>query len=162
MLLTRCTATAAVALLSLSGCEKPKPPTITPRSAQVDSVGPSGLKLKVKLDVHNPNSFPLSVRHLSGKLLVGSGVEVGNAQIPTQFSVPGGKTEPVSSNVQVKWSNIAGLLPLASTGKPIAYTFEGLASIGGEKLNVDVPFRLKGKLTAEQVIGAGLRGLKLH
>ncbi len=150
-----------VLLVAAVGCAKPKPPKIEPHSAQVKSVDASGLTLAVELDVTNPNGFPLLVRTVSGKLLVGSGVEVGTARVDSGKSIPAHGSERLASDLTAQWSNIAALAPLATTGKPVAYTFEGIANVGGESLNMDVPFRLKGELKPEQVIAATLRGLKL-
>jgi len=41
----------------------------------------------------------------------------------------------------------------------VPYAFRGVAAIGGESLSIDVPFTIKGELTREQVLQAGLRGL---
>lgn len=151
---------AAAALLVMS-CSKPEPPKITPQAARVASVSPAGLTLSVDLKVDNPNSFPLVMRTVSGKLLVGSGVEVGTARVDSAATVPAKGSSTVTSALEVKWSNFAALVPLATTGKPIGYTFEGLANVGGESLNFDVPFRLQGELTAAQIVQAGVRGLGL-
>ena len=141
------------------GCSKPKPPKIEPHAARVKTVDATGLTLGVELDVTNPNGFPLLVRTVSGKLLMGSGVEVGNARVDSGKTVPANGTARLSSDLTARWSNIAALAPLATTGKPVAYTFEGIANVGGEKLNLDVPFRLQGELKPEQLLAATLRGL---
>ena len=52
----------------------------------------------------------------------------------------------------------SALLPYAMAMKPLPYRLSGVARIGGEHLNVDVPFTIDGQLTPEQVAVAGLRG----
>lgn len=148
---------ATASLLFASACS-PEPPRITPHSIQVQSISPAALVLVLELDVENPNRFPLVVREVSGKVSVGSGVEVGNARSELNGSVPARGTQRVPANVTVSWTNLGALLPLATGDKPVPYSFEGKAAVGGERLNVDVPFTVKGELTREQILAAGLRG----
>jgi len=153
---------AAVALaLVLSSCAKPEPPRITPHSVQVTSVTPLEIALRAELDVENPNAFPLMVRSVSGTLRVGAGTEVGTAKVDTNATIPARATERVASDVRVRWSNLGALAPLALSPGPVPYVFGGVANVGGEKLNLDVPFELKGNLSREQILQAGLRGLGL-
>src|SRR5690606_3799323 len=46
----------------------PKQPTVVPQIARVLWVGPTGLRLAVEVDVHNPNSFSLMVNAVDGVL----------------------------------------------------------------------------------------------
>jgi LEA14-like dessication related protein len=151
--------TLAAALLSASGCSKPEPPRITPQAAQVKSVDPAGIVLTLDLDVYNPNSFPLIARSVSGSVEIGEGVELGRGNAQPGISIAAKSSSLVSSELTVAWTNAAALAPLALSPKPVPYTFRGVATIGGEKLNVDVPFVVKGELTRAQVVQAGLRGL---
>jgi len=136
------------------------PPKIEPRAVRVTSLSLTTIQLRSELDVTNPNSFPLVVRSVEGKLLVGSGVEIGRGQMPSGARIPAHGTERVVADMNLTWSNLVAFAPLATQGKPVPYTFDGTANVGGEKLNVDVPFKIRGELTAEQVIGAGLRGIQ--
>ena len=40
------------------------------------------------------------------------------------------------------------------------YTVDGTATVGGERLNVDVPFKLSGTMTPEQLQGALMKSLQ--
>ena len=148
---------ATAALLLAPACS-PEPPRVTPHSILVQSISPTTLSLALELDIENPNRFPLIVREVSGKVRVGSGVEVGTARSQLNGNVPARGTQRVPANVAVGWTNLGALLPLAAADKPVPYSFEGTAAIGGERLNVDVPFTVKGELTREQILSAGLRG----
>jgi hypothetical protein len=44
----------------------------------------------------------------------------------------------------------------------VPYVFEGTASVGSAKLNIDVPFQLRGQLTRDELLQAGMRGLGLQ
>jgi LEA14-like dessication related protein len=142
-----------------AACSKPEPPKVTPKSARVSSIDARGLALTVELDVYNPNRFPLIAKSVSGSLEVGEGVELGRARSEPQGAIPANASSTVSSELVVSWTNAAALAPYALSNKPVPYTFKGLATIGGEKLNVDVPFTIKGELTRDQVLSIGLRGL---
>lgn len=148
----------AVAWLAVA-CSKPQPPKITPHSARVASVTPTHVVLALELRVDNPNPFPLVVRRVTGKLTVGSGIEVGSGASDVGGSIPARSDKIVPSELAVRWTQVTALTPLAMTGAPVPYVFRGVAVVGGEKLSVDVPFEVVGQLTREQVIQAGLRGL---
>ncbi|MEZ4220216.1 MAG: LEA type 2 family protein [Polyangiaceae bacterium] len=150
----------AFTVAATTSCSKPKPPKITPHAAKIVSVSATGLKLGCELDVENPNSFPIVVRRVNGKLLVGSGVEIGTAEVKGTTRVGGGKTERVPSEFDVAWTNLGALAALGSTPK-MPYTFEGLANVGTDDWNLDIPFRLKGELTRAQLVAAGLRGFTM-
>lgn len=151
----------AVALvgLVLASCSKPDVPKITPRSARVTSVDAKGMGLSVELDVQNTNRFPLIVRTVSGQLELGSGAELGQARAEPKTTIPAKGSVLVTSELTVSWTNVAALAPFALTNKPVPYAFKGVANLGGEKINFDVPFTVKGELTRDQVIQIGLRGL---
>ena len=145
-------------LVLFCACSKPEPPRITPYSARVSSVSPTGLGLSLELDVENRNPFPLVVREVTGKMKIG-GAEVGSADSKPDGNIPARGTARVPANLSLRWTNLAALAPLAASKQPVPYAFDGVAKVGGEKLNVDVPFTAKGELSQEQVVQAGLRGL---
>lgn len=146
--------------LSLSACSKPEPPKITPRSATVTTVDARGLGMKLELDAYNPNGFPLVARSVSGTLTLGEGgAELGKATSTPNGSIPAKGSAVVTSELFVSWTNVAALAPFALSNKPVPYTFKAVATVGGDKLNVEVPFTVKGELTRTQVLSIGLAGL---
>lgn len=147
------------ALLAATACSKPQPPTITPRAVKVSSVGPAGLTLAIELDVHNPNSFALSARSVEGTLEIGEGVEVGSARATPEAAIPARESAIVQSELHVNVTNLPALAPYALLERPVPYRFRGQAQVGGESLNVGVPFELRGELTRAQLLELGLRGL---
>lgn len=149
-------------LLSLAAaCSKPKPPTITPKSAQVLSASGAGVTLAVAFDVANPNRFPLAVHAVDGRFLLGAGagVELGKAHAEPASSIPAQGTSTVTSQVAIGWTNLAALTPFMLSPAAVPYRFEGNATVGGESLNVSLPFTLTGELTRAELIGVGLSGL---
>lgn len=142
----------------LLGCSKPKAPTLTPRSAQVSSVFASGVELSVEFSAHNPNGFSLQGSEVRSTLELRDGTPLGSATSSEPFSIPAGGDAPVRAKLRVGFDSLAALAPFALTGTPLPYRLRGSASMGGESLNVDVPFQIDGVLTAEQVVAAGLQG----
>jgi LEA14-like dessication related protein len=147
-------------LIGLAACTcSPQMPKVLPRVAQVTAVAPTGLQLRVQLDVHNPNSFPLIVHQVQGVVLLGNGAELGRGSARPPGSIPGHATTLVTTDLLVPWVNLAALAPFALSPAPVPYVFKGQATIGGEDINLSVPFELTGTLTRDQLLAAGLRGL---
>lgn len=150
---------AAVSCALLASCAKPEPPTLSPRAIRVATVGRTGIGLVLDLDVHNPNAFPLIARRVDGTLALGpsSGAELGRGHAELASSIPANGASSVAANLQIDWTNLAALFPFAVSKQPVPYTFRGNAMVGGERLNVTVPFEIAGQLTAAQLLDAGLR-----
>jgi len=153
--------TTCAALILATACAKPKPPTITPKSAQVLAVAGTGVTLAVTFDVANPNRFPLIVHAVDGRfsLGAGAGAELGKAHAEPASSIPAEGTSTVTSQIAVGWTNLAALTPFLLSPAAVPYRFDGNATLGGESLNVSLPFTLTGELTRAQLINAGLSGL---
>ena len=122
-------------------------------------MSPTALVLHSEFDVHNPNGFPMIVRSVSGKLTVDDNIDMGSTTVPSGVSIPANGTERVASDLNVSWQNLSRLLPFAMGGKPVPYHFDGRATVGGKSLNIEVPFRIDGKLSAAELLQAGLNGL---
>ena len=150
---------ALAASVLVAACARPKPPTITPYSVDVTSVSAVAVGLRVNLDVTNPNGFTLSVQKVTGDFVVDGSIDMGKTTVSTAISIPANASQRVTTDVSVPWTNVAALAPLALSGKPVPYTFKGVATVGGEHLNLDVPFSIEGKLTSAQLLQAGLNSL---
>lgn len=152
---------SAVSCAFLSSCAKPEPPTVSPRAIRVASVGPTGIGLVLDLEVHNPNAFPLIARRVDGTLALGpsSGAELGRGDAELASSIPANGASSVAANLRIGWTNLAALFPFAVSNQPVPYTFRGNALVGGERLNVTVPFEIAGQLTAAELLDAGLKPL---
>jgi LEA14-like dessication related protein len=153
----------ALALLILAfavtACSRPVPPTVTPREVRVTRVDPTRLVLSVVLDVNNPNSFSIVAQAVDGALGLENGTVLGHARVPLQTSIPAKSTSQVTSELSVPWANLPALAPFALSGVDVRFRFRGTATIGGENLNVGVPFELAGVLNRAQVLELGMRGL---
>jgi LEA14-like dessication related protein len=145
-------------LVLAAGCSKPKPPTITPRSAQVSAITPDGVQLALVLAAHNPNGFPIVANAVNGSFELQDGTPLGAAQSTESFTIPSEGDQDLKATLDVRFKSLSVLAPYALQAKPVPYRVRGSASIGSENLNVDVPFSIDGVLTPEQVIAAGLHG----
>ena len=150
-----------VALTLAVACVRPKAPTITPKSAQVRAVDATGVTLTVTFDVANPNRFPLIVHAVDGRFSLGgdAGIELGKAHAEPASNIPAEGTSTVSSEIAVGWTNLAALTPFILSPAAVPYRFDGSATLGGENLNLNLPFTVTGELTRAQLIGMGLSGL---
>ncbi len=54
----------------------------------------------------------------------------------------------------MKWKDLASIAALAAQSRGVPYQVSGTVAIGGETLNVDLPFRLAGTITHEQLVTA--------
>lgn len=142
-----------------TSCEKPQPPRIEPRAIRVTSISPTRIGLEVELEINNPNDFALWVRKAQGKLAVGNAVEVGTGEATLDGNVPAKSSKLVPAALSLNWTNLQALVPIALTATSVPYIFTGTATIGSERLNLDVPIALTGQLTQAQLLQAGMNGL---
>ncbi len=143
---------------ALFGCARPQPPTVTPEIARVVGVSPKGVELQVTLTVKNPNGFALSAQEVKGTLFVEGGQKLGTGRASPNESIPANGSSTVGSRVQIAWEDVPALQKFLLR-EQVPYTFEGDVTLRGEALSLSVPFELKGTLTREQLLQAGLRGL---
>jgi LEA14-like dessication related protein len=148
----------SIGALALSSCARPQQPTVTPQVARVERVTSNGVDLRVTLTVHNPNEFALDAREVEGTLLLQGGQKLGTGRASPHQSIPAHGTSSVESQVHVAWSDLSALQPFL-TRESLPYDFQGKVSLGGDVLQVTLPFELQGSLTREQLLAAGLRGL---
>lgn len=142
----------------LVGCSKPKPVEVKPRSVQVAAIQPQGLTLVVVLDVHNPNGFAITARDVSGTIQLENGVELGRGNTAATVTVLAEQSATVPARLTMAWTNLAALAPYALSPRPVPYRIVGKARIGGESLNLELPFDISGTLTREQMLAASTRG----
>ena len=152
-------AIAAIAVVANLGCSKPQPIEVTARSAQVVSATPAGIRIALILDVANPNGFDVSARSVKGTLEVGDGIPIGTGSSEPRTPIPARGSSRVPAELALGWTNMNALVPLALSGQPVPYQFRGTATVGGESLNMDVPFTIAGEITREQLLQIGLGGL---
>lgn len=152
------------AALSLVACSRPEPPTLKPEVAAVTAVTAQGIDLRVQIQAYNPNSIDLTTRSMKATVLLDGKIDVGTVTVPTPLKLPAKKWTRIDAPLSVKWQDLTSIAALAAQSRGVPYQVNGTVAIGGETLNVDVPFRLTGTITQEQlvtVIGNSLPGLPL-
>jgi LEA14-like dessication related protein len=145
---------------SVAGCTKPKPPQLTPQQVAVTAVDVAGFDMRVTMDAFNPNSFAISVRSVVAHVVVDGTQDLGTVTASQPIALPPNAHTLVDVPMTVKWKGIGGLATIAQARKPVPYTVDGTATIGGESLNVDLPFKLQGQITPEQVQQAAKKSLQ--
>ncbi|HVH47597.1 MAG TPA: LEA type 2 family protein [Labilithrix sp.] len=146
------------ALLS-SACSKPEPPRLTPKEAQVTAVGPAGINVLLKMEATNPNRVTLSAQSVTGKAKLDGKWDMGTVTITKPVVLPPGVPTMIDVPMTLPWTDMKTLAALAAAPGPVPYVVEGTVTVGGERLNVDVPFTLSGTITREQIAGALLKSL---
>ena len=147
-------------LLVAGACSKPLPPQLTPKEAKVTSVDPTGFDMRVKMEAFNPNGFELSVRSVVAHVVVDGTHDLGTVTAAQPMSLPANARTLIDVPLNMKWKGAVNLATLAASRRPIPYVVDGTATVGGESLNIDVPFKLQGTMTPEQLQAAGLKSLQ--
>ncbi|HVY48645.1 MAG TPA: LEA type 2 family protein [Minicystis sp.] len=145
---------AAAALALAVGCSKPKPPTITPRSAKVTAVSLQGIDIEAQLIAYNPNDIDLSVKSVEAKVVLDKRFDVGTFKETKPILLPAKKRTNVKVPVQVRWADVMGVAELATSGRDIDYLVDGKADIGGDVVSVTLPFQITGTVTHAQLMKA--------
>ncbi|MBX3183587.1 MAG: LEA type 2 family protein [Polyangiaceae bacterium] len=145
---------------ALVGCSKPQPPTLTPKQGKLEAIGPSGVTLSIDFDGYNPNGFDLSVRSVRA-----TGTFNNNVALREVTSAPGvvtlraKATSPITLRVTIPWESVTAMAQLVGRAS-VPYQITGAVTVGGERLNVEVPFTLNGSVTQAELTAAGLNSLK--
>jgi LEA14-like dessication related protein len=133
-------ATAAVAITaacSALGRQAFQQPVVQLKDVAVQGVGLTGGQLAVKLNVYNPNGYRLDATRLSYNVQVGdngSGVNLANGILDSQFTVQSGDSTTVTI--------------------PVSFTYSGIGAAGRQLLNTGgVPYRVNGDVTVGTVVG---------
>ena len=93
--------------------------------------------------------------------MLGETVEMGPIDAPAGVDLTSGAWTKVNVEIPTTWSNVAAVASLAAGAPTVPYVVKGTVNVGGDKLNLDLPFTLKGSVKREELIAAGLKGLKI-
>ena len=153
-------ASPVVAAVALAGCSKPLPPQLTPQQAKVTAIDANGFDMTVKMDAFNPNGFDLAVQSVVAHVIVDGNQDLGTVTTSKPIALAANAHTAIDVPMNVKWKNATGFVAIATSRRPVPYTVDGTATVGGDRLNVDIPFKLQGTITAEQLQQAGLKSLQ--
>ena len=149
-----------VSSVALAGCTKPLPPQLTPQQAKVTAVDATGFDMTVKMDAFNPNAFELAVQSVVAHVIVDGNQDLGTVTASKPIALAANAHTAIDVPMNVKWKNATSFATIATSRRPVPYTIDGTATVGGNRLNVDIPFKLQGTITAEQLQQAGLKSLQ--
>jgi hypothetical protein len=117
------------------------------------------MEMNVALGVDNPNGVDLSARSVTAKVVLDGKYALRPVTVPHDFTLKARARSDLVVPMSLKWEDVSTLLALASTGRSIPYDVDGTVTLGGDVLNVDVPFHLRGELTREQLVQTTLNSL---
>jgi LEA14-like dessication related protein len=142
---------AGALALSL-GCSKPDPPVLTPKEAKLSGVSLSGVTFNLNVEAYNPNRVDLSAQSVTGKVVLDGKYDLGTATITTPVSLPAGARTTIAVPLALAWHDMSAFAQLASSNRAAPYTVDGTVTVGGERLNVDLPFHLAGTITHDELV----------
>jgi LEA14-like dessication related protein len=146
-------------LAGSSACSKPEPPTIVPKEARVAAVSPTGLDIVVRVEATNPNTMTLTAQSFTGKAKLDGKYELATVTITKPVSLPPKTPTMIDVPMTMPWQDLNALLAMSSAQKPVPYVVDGTVTIGGESLNVAVPYTMSGTITKEQLSAAAMRSI---
>jgi LEA14-like dessication related protein len=149
----------AILLAFAAACSKPDPPVLTPKSAKVTAVTLAGVDITVDVEAYNPNGVELSARGVTGKVVLDGRYDLGTTTVSKIISLPAGARTDLEVPLAVTWKDAAALVPLATSNRTIPFTIDGTVTVGGARLNVDLPFHLAGSMTHDELVQATTRSL---
>lgn len=143
----------------LAACSRPAPPQLTPREVVLTELTPTGASLRLKLAAANPNAYALSANSFKAHLTFDGGrIDAGTVNVATPFALAPNATTELDVPVTLSYAGMAALGVLAAQKPQVSYTVDGTVNIGGEKLNVDLPYTLNGTVTQAQILQATVKG----
>jgi LEA14-like dessication related protein len=140
-------------------CNRPKPPTLTPEKGELTAIGPDGIHLTLFLGVENPNRFDLSARSVAGRVLLDGKHDMGTVAVSQPFRLAGGQVTHLAVPITLGLKDVPLVLGLAASNRDISYDVDGTVNVGGDSLNVNLPFHLSGQITHEQLVRATVNSL---
>lgn len=147
------------AAIALCGCSRPEPPTITPLSGRVASISPTGLTVEATLEGNNPNDFDLSLRSFTAQLTLDGKYDIGTVTAPHRIDLPANKKKTFQVPIAFRWHDVVGLAPLALSNRDVPYTADGRVKVTAGSVELEVPFKVSGVVTHQQIVEAVGRSL---
>lgn len=142
------------AALALVACTRPEPPTITPISGRVASINSSGITVEAKLEADNPNDFDIKVRSFTATIVLDRQHDIGTVTTRHPLTLPANKKKIFDVPIAMKWNDVGALAPLALTNRDVPYDASGTVKIGARSIEVELPFKVSGVVTHQQIVQA--------
>ena len=151
---------ACAAFLLVSACQKPQPPQLVPREVTLTALTPTAASFVVKLAATNPNSFALSANSFRAHLVFDGGkIDAGTVDVTQPFSLAPGAVTELAVPVSLDYAGLTALGVLAAQKPSVPFAIDGTVNVGGENLNVNLPYAVSGAVTQAQIASAAMKGL---
>jgi LEA14-like dessication related protein len=149
----------ATALALSVGCSKPDPPVLTPKAAKLSGVTLAGVTFDLSVEAFNPNSVELSARSVTGKVVLDGKYDLGTATIDKPVTLPAGARTTLDIPLALSWHDMSAFAQLATSNRAAPYAIDGTVTVGGQRLNVDLPFHMTGTITHEELVQVTTKSL---
>lgn len=145
--------------MGLSACSKPQPPTIVPKEARVAAISPAGIDLVLKVEATNPNSMTLSAQSFTGKAKLDGKWDLATVTISKPVVLPPREPTMIEVPLTMPWQDANALIAMSTAQKPVPYVVDGTVKVGGESLNIDIPYSVSGTISREQIAAAAMKSI---
>jgi LEA14-like dessication related protein len=125
----------------------------------VTGINTGGIEVEAKLEAYNPNDFEIQVKSFSATVTLDRQINVGTVTSPQQVTLPAKKKKVFDVPIAVKWNDVASLAPLGLSNRDVPWAADGTVKITASSLDVDVPFKVNGVVTHQQIVQAVGRSL---
>lgn len=146
-------------LVVLLACSKPQPPTIVPKAARVAAISPVGIDLIVQVEATNPNRVTLSAQSFTGKAKLDGKYELATVTVSKPVVLPPHQPTMIDVPLTMPWQDANALIAMSTAQRPVPYVVDGTVKVGGESLNVDIPYSVSGTITREQIAAAAMKSI---
>jgi LEA14-like dessication related protein len=157
--MVRRVALAALFLAPAVSCARPEPPTVKPEVVRVERISTAGVDVALRMVVTNPNAIGLGVRSVKATVRFDTGATLCPIVVPHAVSLPAKTPTAVEVPISLAWTNVVALAQIASARADVGYDLDGSAAVGGETLNFDIPFTIRGVLRQGDILKAALGSL---
>jgi LEA14-like dessication related protein len=147
-------ALALPAFSGCSGCARPEPPTVTPLSGKVTGISSAGIDVDAKLEAYNPNDFDIAVKSFTATVTLDHQYTLPNVGSAHAVTLPALKKKVFEVPISVKWSDVSTLVPLGLSNRDVPFDAEGKVRVTAASLDVDLPFKVSGVVTHQQIVQA--------
>ncbi len=143
-------------LVLLAGCAgittRPQPPAVSLTGLELVQLGATEQRFRVRLQIHNPNSFALPIQSLDYVLrLDDEAFAQGSSEQPT--TIPALGDSPLELLVSANLRSLIRHTLTLGTGNALRYNLSGSIALASSLLRI--PFSKEGKITLQELHHGG-------
>ncbi|MDP3940277.1 MAG: LEA type 2 family protein [Deltaproteobacteria bacterium] len=154
---------AALLLLALSGCDRLGPlgrlgapffdrPTLHFDGAEVSDVSLKGLTLSLRVRIHNPNPFRITIREWRYQLSL-NGVEIPAGPSGGPREIGARSEQVITIPVEVGFGNFVEVIQRGMNRMALSYDFRSSLEVGSWLGSKAVPFEATGEVSLPAEMG---------